>query len=331
MFNVALDVMGGDHAPDINIDGAYDALGKIQDLNIILLGPEKLIKEKISSWDNKRSSHIEIIDAPLVITNEESPVQALLKKKNSSIAVGANMLRSGEAQAFLSAGSSGALLAAGQLIVGRIKGVERTPLTAMIPTLKGFSLFLDCGANVDAKPLWLCQFARMGTIYMEKVQNRPKPIVKLINLGVEEDKGNELTKETHALLKETKDINYQGFMEARDVMSGEADIIITDAFTGNAIIKTIEGTTRVFMKVLKDELKSSPLTSFGGLLIMNPLKKKMKSFDASECGGAVLLGLNGLIVKCHGNSSREDIRIALEKIVVYLNKDVNKDLREAFK
>lgn len=329
MINIALDIMGGDAAPDINFDGAKEALGKLKNLRLYLVGPGKLISEKIYSWDEDKKNRIQIVNAPLVISAAEHPVQALLKKKDSSIATGARLVKSRKALAFVSAGSSGALLAAGQLIVGRIRGVERTPLAAMIPSLKGFSLFLDCGASVDAKPMWLKQYAQMGTIYMQKVFDRKDPIVKLINLGMEEDKGNELTKRAHQLLKATKGINYQGFIEARDVMKGDADIIVADAFTGNAIIKTIEGTTDVFMTVLKEVLGQDLSTKIGALLILNPIKNRMKAFEASEAGGAVLLGLDGCIVKCHGNAKAQDISIALEKTFLYLKEDVTNSIKNA--
>ena len=323
MTTVALDVMGGDNCPDINIDGAFDALNNISSLRLKLVGPEAVITDKISGWSDELKKRIDIVDAPSVIGTDESPVKAISKKKDSSIVTGVSLVKNKKADAFISAGSTGAILAAGQLIVGRLPVVLRSPLATMIPTKNGFSLFLDCGANVDAKPEWLVQYARMGSIYMDKVQERPNASVKLVNLGTEEEKGNALTKAVHPMLSELKDINYQGYIESRDVPYGGADIIVADAFTGNAIIKTFEGTAGVLISIIKDVLKSSPVTKLAALLIMKPLKQRLKSFDAAKCGGAILLGLKGVIIKCHGNANRLEISTAIEKAVKYIDEDVN--------
>ncbi len=330
MVNIALDVMGGDSCPDCNIEGAFDALNSDSEIRLLLVGPESLINEKISGWSDELKSRCEVIPAEEVITTEEVPTNAVRRKKNSSIVVGAHLIKENKAGAFVSAGSSGAVLAAGQLIVGRIKGVRRPPLASLIPTEQGFKLFLDLGANVDAKADWLLQFARMGSIYMNAVQHIDKPRVKLVNLGVEEEKGNALTKEAHALLSSAEDINYCGFIESRDVIFGDADVIVADAFTGNAIIKSMEGTLSFVMKMLKSVLKSSALTKIGALLIMKPLKQKLKEFSASEQGGAMLLGLNGLVMKCHGNASRKDICSAILKSAGFIREDVCGIISSAF-
>ena len=330
MTNIALDVMGGDDCPKCNIEGAFDALNADKDIKLWLVGPEDVIREQTASWSEELKGRIEIIPADEVISTEEAPVAAVRSKRNSSITVGASAVKEGRAGAFVSAGSSGAVLAAGQLMVGRLKGVKRPPLASLIPTEQGFKLFLDLGANVDAKAEWLVQFARMGSIYMKAVQHIENPRVKLVNLGVEEEKGNALTKETHALLQAADDINYQGFIESRDVIFGDADVIVADAFTGNAIIKTMEGTLSFVMKILKGVLKSSALTKLAALMIMKPLKSKLKEFSASEQGGAMLLGLNGLVMKCHGNASRKDICNALLKSAGFVRGDVCGIIRDAF-
>lgn len=330
MVNIALDVMGGDFCPDCNLDGALDALNIDKELRLLLVGPKELIEEKIASWSEELKNRIEILPATEVITTEEVPTAAVRSKKDSSIVVGSKAVKEGQADAFVSAGSSGAILAAGQLIVGRLPGVKRPPLASLIPTKQGFKLFLDIGANVDAKAEWLLQYARMGSIYMKAVMHMDSPRVKLVNLGVEEEKGNALTKEAHALLQAAEDINYCGFIESRDVIFGDADIMVADAFTGNAVIKTMEGTLLFVMEILKGVLKSSALTKLAALVIMKPLKAKLKEFSASEQGGAMLLGLNGLVMKCHGNASRKDIKNALLKSAGFIREDVCGIIRQAF-
>ena len=330
MVHIAVDIMGGDFCPNSNLEGAYDALQADKDIFLLLAGPEETIREAVGAWSRELQDRVSIIPASEVITTEESPVAAVRKKKDSSLAVGARLVREGKASAFVSAGSTGAILAAGQLIVGRLPGVQRPPLAAMLPTQKGPKLFLDLGANVDAKPEWLCQFARMGTIYMERVQHIASPSVKLVNLGVEEEKGNALIKAANPMLREMEGINYQGFIESRDVIMGEADIIVADAFTGNAILKTIEGTVEFVMNAMKDVFKTSFLTALGALAIKKPLKEKVRGFKASEHGGAMLLGLNGLVMKCHGNAGREDIKNAILKSAQFVREDVCGRIRDAF-
>ena len=322
--------MGGDNCPNSNLEGAIDALKADSGIFLLLVGPEEPIRTAVSAWDEELRSRVRIVPASEVITTEEAPVAAVRKKKDSSLVVGARLVKDGEASALISAGSTGAVLAAGQLIVGRLPGVQRPPLATMVPTKKGPKLFLDLGANVDAKPEWLCQFARMGTIYMERVQHYTAPEVKLVNLGIEEEKGNALIKAAHPMLKAQEGINYKGFIESRDVIMGEADIIVADAFTGNAILKTIEGTVEFVMSALKEVFQTSLATKLGGLAIRKPLKEKVRAFSASEHGGAMLLGLNGLVMKCHGNAGRGDIMNAILKSAQFVREDVSGLIREAF-
>lgn len=330
MINIALDVMGGDNCPQCNLKGALEALKSDDEIILHLYGPEDIISSEIASWDKDVRSRVTVVNAQEVITTEESPAAAVRKKKNSSIVMGARAVREGRCDALVSAGSSGAVLAAGQLIVGRLPGVHRPPLASMIPTKKGFKLFLDLGANVDARPEWLVQFALMGKLYMQRVQNIPDPEIKLMNLGVEEEKGNALTKAANELLRARSDMNYAGYIETRDVIFGGADVIVADAFTGNAVLKTMESTVEFVLGILKEVLKSSLSTKLAALAIMGPLKNKMKEFSSAEQGGAMLLGLNGLVMKCHGNAEELDIKNAVLKSARFIREGTGDIIREAF-
>lgn len=328
MIKIALDVMGGDNCPDSNIDGALLALEKSSNIHVVLCGPEALIREKLKAKSNVPMDRISIIDANEVITTNEHPVSAIQKKKDSSIVKGIMAVKNNEASAFISAGSSGAVLAGGQLKLGRVKLVQRTPLATIIPTKKGVSLLLDCGANVDARPEWLCQFARMGSLYMEKVMGVKNPVVKLVNLGLEDEKGNAFIKSVKPMIEAIPDINYQGYIESREIPYGGADVIVTDAWTGNAMLKLYEGTGSVLISTIKSTLMSGFITKIGALLIMPKLKKELKRFDASEYGGAPLLGLKGLIVKCHGNAKAKEICNAIMQCESFVNAGINEVLTE---
>ena len=324
MVTVALDVMGGDNCPVSTIKGAVKALGENKEVFIKLYGPEDTIREELKKYPDADSSRYEIIDAPDTITAEEHPVSAVRSKKNSSICKGVTAVKKGEADAFVSAGSTGAVLAAGIFRGGRIKGVMRSPLALIMPTLTGNCLLLDCGANVDARPEWLCQFARMGAIYSEKFMNVKEPSVKLLNIGTEAEKGNALIKAAAPMLAQMKGINYQGFIESRDIIYGGADVVVTDAFTGNAVLKMFEGTALGLMKLIKDTLKNGGLkTKLGALLIMPSLKAALKKFDAKEHGGAPMLGLNGLVVKCHGNASEMEICNSILECISFSKLGIN--------
>jgi len=329
MVKIALDAMGGDNCPDCNVLGAVKALGRSSEITVILLGPEELLRKKAEgcTYDKER---LLFVNATEVITLDESPVSAIQHKKDSTIVKGVELVKNGEADAFVSAGSSGAVLAAGQLKLGRIKGVQRPPLGTLIPTGKGISLFLDCGANVDAKADWLLQFAKMGSIYMQFVMKKESPSVKLINIGLEEEKGNALTKEANELLKNDETINYLGYAEAREVPYGTADVIVADAFTGNAILKMFEGTAGFLLKTVKSVLMSDLKTKIGALLIKKKLKDTLKRFDASEYGGAPLIGVKGAVIKCHGNASEKEICNALLQAQNYIACGVNEHIAKAF-
>ena len=328
MVRIALDVMGGDNCPDCNIGGALLALEKTDNVNVVFCGPKDLIEEKLAGR-NVSAERYSVLDASEIISLDESPVQAIQRKKDSSIVRGVMLVREGEADAFVSAGSSGAVLAAGQLKLGRIQGVLRPPLGTLIPTEKGVSLFLDLGANVDARPEWLVQFARMGTIYMQAVGGIDRPSVKLINIGLEEEKGNELTRKVNDLLRET-DLNYLGYAEAREVPYGTADVIVADAFTGNAMLKMFEGTAGLLLKTVRSVLNTNLKTKLGGLLIRKELKGRLKAFDASEYGGAPLLGVKGTVIKCHGNATEKEICNAVLQAESCIKSGINERIAKAF-
>ena len=327
---VALDAMGGDNAPVEMIKGAIDAIRKRSDIKVFLVGQEELIQKELEkyTYENER---IEVVNATEVIETAEPPVMAIRKKKDSSIVVAMNMVKKGEADAFVSAGNSGAVLVGGQLIVGRIKGIERPPLAPLLPTAKGVSLLIDCGANVDARPSHLVQFAKLGSIYMEHILGIEKPRVAIVNIGAEEEKGNALVKETFPLLKECEDINFIGSIEARDIPHGYADVIVCEAFVGNVILKLYEGVGSVLIHKVKQGMMSTLRSKIGALLVKPALKETLKSFDASEHGGAPLLGLNGLVVKTHGNSNAQEVSNSIIQCVTFKEQKINDKIRECIK
>ena len=327
LVRVALDAMGGDHAPIEIVKGAVDAVNKRNDIKVLLVGQEEVVKAELAKY-TYNAEQVEVVNATEVIETAEPPVLAIRKKKDSSIVVAMNLVKHGEADAFVSAGSSGAILVGGQLIVGRIKGVERPPLAPLIPTANGFSLLIDCGANVDARASHLVQFAKMGSIYMENVVGIQNPRVAIVNIGAEEEKGNALVKETFPLLKECEDINFIGSIEAREIPNGMADVIVCEAFVGNVILKLYEGLASVLVKKIKQGMMSSLRSKIGALLVKPALKKTLKSFDSSEHGGAPLLGLNGLVVKTHGSSMAMEVSNSIIQCVTFKEQQINEKIRE---
>ncbi len=319
--------MGGDNAPDEIVKGAVEAVNLREDIQVFLVGKEDVIREKLASYTYKEAQ-IEVVNATEIIETAEPPVAAIRKKKDSSIVVGMKLVKEGKADAFVSAGSSGAILVGGQLLVGRIRGIERPPLAPLIPTAKGVSLLVDCGANVDARASHLVQFARMGSIYMEHVVGVKNPKVAIVNIGAEEEKGNALVKETFPLLKECKDINFIGSIEAREIPAGQADVIVCEAFVGNVILKLYEGLAAVLLKKIKGGMMSTLRSKIGALLVKPALKNTLKAFDTSENGGAPLLGLNGLVVKTHGSSKAAEIRNSIIQCVTFKEQQINEKIKE---
>ena len=328
MIKVAVDAMGGDNAPSEIIKGAIEAVKENPEITVLLVGQQPVIEQELGKHQYT-PSQVQIIPATEVIETEEPPVNAIRKKKDSSIVVGMNLVKHGEADAFVSAGSSGAILVGGQVIVGRIKGVERPPLAPLIPTEKGVSLLVDCGANVDARASHLVQFARMGSIYMEHVIGIKHPRVAIVNIGAEEEKGNALVKETFPLLKECKDINFIGSIEAREIPHGGADVIVSEAFVGNVILKLYEGVGATLIGMVKQGITSTLRSKIGALLVKPALKETLKSFDASRYGGAPLLGLNGLVVKTHGNSKATEVRNSIIQCVTFKEQKINEKIKES--
>ena len=324
---VVLDAMGGDHAPGEMVKGAIDAVNMRDDIKVILVGQEDVIKEEIGKYQYPEDK-IGIVHAEEVIETAEPPVNAIRKKKNSSIVVGMNMVKNKEADAFVSAGSSGAILVGGQVIVGRIRGIERPPLAPIIPTESGVSLLIDCGANVDARPSHLVQFAKMGSIYMEHVVGIKNPRVAIVNIGGEEDKGNALVKETFPLLKACTDINFVGSIEAREIPHGGADVIVCEAFVGNVILKLYEGLSSTLISLVKQGMMSSVTSKIGAAMALPALKKTLKEFDASKYGGAPLLGLNGLVVKTHGSAKAMEVTNSIIQCVTFKNEDINGKIKK---
>lgn len=326
---IAVDAMGGDHAPAEIVKGAVDAVNKRSDIKVFLVGQESRVKEELAKYQYVKE-RIEVVNATEVIETAESPVMAIRKKKDSSIVVALNMVKNQKADAFVSAGSSGAVLVGGQLLVKRIPGVERPPLAPLIPTDKGVSLLIDCGANVDARSSHLVQFAKMGSIYMEHVMGVKNPKVAIVNIGAEEEKGNALVKETFPLLKECKDINFIGSIEAREIPKGMADVIVCEAFVGNVILKLYEGVGSVLISKIKQSLMTSLKTKIGALLIKASLKSTLKSFDSSEYGGAPLLGLRGLVVKTHGSSKAKEVTNSIIQCVTFQEQQINQKIEKSF-
>lgn len=326
LVRVAVDAMGGDNAPAEIVKGAVEALDVRDNVKVILVGQEEPIRAELQKYTYDEA-RVEVVNATEVIEMAEPPVNAIRQKKDSSIVVAMKMVRSGEADAFVGAGNTGAVLVGGTTIVGRVKGVERAPLAPLFPTAKGVSLLIDCGANVDARPAHLVQFARMGSIYMENVVGIKNPRVAIVNIGAEEEKGNALVKETFPLLRECKDINFIGSIEARDIPTGYADVIVCEAFVGNVILKLFEGVGSTMLSMVKEGMMSNTRSKIGALLVQPALKKSLKQFDLSEHGGAPLLGLKGLVVKTHGNAKAVHVRTSIIQCVTFTEQGMNEKIK----
>ena len=333
-MKILLDVMGGDYAPDEMIKGAVEAADGLESEKIILIGNEKTIKEKVKEIYGKEdvsdvNHKLVIKNATEVITNEESPTEAIKHKKDASMVVGFQMLKDGEGDVLVSAGSTGAFMAGGLLKVGRIKGIDRPALCPMLPTYdgKGFML-IDSGANTNCRPTNLLQFAEMGSIYMKQVFGRENPKIGLLNIGAEEGKGNDLLKESYVRLQEDSKVDFYGNIEGRYIFDGDVDVVVTDGLTGNVTLKTIEGMGATVNKMLKEELFKNPWTKFLSLLLKPALKSFKKRMDYSEYGGALLLGINKPMVKCHGSAKAKLVKITLKQAEDFAKNKVVETIKE---
>ena len=326
-ITIAVDAMGGDNAPVEIVKGVVAAVNNNKAVKVKLLGIEDRINEELGQYTYDRD-RIQVINATEVIETAEHPVNAIRRKKDSSMVVAMNLVKDGEADAFISAGSTGAVLVGSQAIIGRISGVKRPPLAPVLPTVKGPTILVDCGANVDSRPDHLVLFAKMGAIYSEYVLGIKNPKVGIANNGAEEEKGNQLVKETFPLLKECKSINFIGSVETKDIPQGNADVVVCDGFVGNAILKMYEGVGTTLISEIKKAMLSSFRGKLGALLVKPSLKKVLKKYDATEYGGAPLLGLNGLVVKSHGSSTAKEIQKSVEQCISFVESDINSKIKE---
>ena len=326
-IKVAVDAMGGDNAPQEIVKGAVEAVNESSKVKVYLVGMKEAVERELAGHTYPKEQ-IEVVPASEIIETAEPPVMAIRKKKDSSLVKALNLVKDGTCDAYVSAGGTGATLVGGQVIVGRIKGVERPPLAPLIPTATGCSLLIDCGANVDARPSHLVQFAKMGSVYMEHVMGIKNPKVGIVNIGAEEEKGNALVKETFPLLKNCPDINFIGSVEARDIPAGAADVVVCEAFVGNVILKTYEGVGATLISKVKEGMMTSLRSKIGALLVKPALKQTLKAFDLEQYGGAPMLGLEGLVVKTHGSSKSIEIKNSILQCITFTEQKISEKIRQ---
>ena len=324
---VALDAMGGDNAPHEIVKGAIDAVKESNKVKVFLVGKEDAIQAELAKYTYP-ADQIEVVHATEIIEMAEPPVMAIRKKKDSSIVRAMNLVKDGTCDAYVSAGSTGATVVGGQVIVGRIKGVERPPLAPLIPTVDRCALLIDCGANVDARASNMVQLAKMGSVYMENVMHVKNPRVGIVNIGAEEEKGNALVKETFPLLKNCPDINFIGSVEARDIPYGACDVVVCEAFVGNVILKMYEGVGAALISKVKQGMMTSLRSKIGALLVKPALKQTLKGFSVEEYGGAPMLGLKGLVVKTHGSSNSIEIKNSILQCISFKEQRINEKIKE---
>jgi glycerol-3-phosphate acyltransferase PlsX len=328
-MKIVIDGMGGDNAPKSNVEGAISAI-KEYNVDLIITGDKYILEKEFSNYEFDRSK-LEIVHTTEIIENEDKPVKAIRSKKDSSMVVALRLVKEGKADAIISAGNTGALLAGGLFVVGRIKGIDRPCLCPAIPNVKrGMTLIADGGANADCKSRNLVEFAAMSNIYAKKVLNIDSPKVALANVGIEEGKGNDLVKKAYEELKNI-DLNFIGNVEARDVINAYTDIIVCDGFTGNILLKSAEGVAMSVMSLLKEAFLASTKGKMGAMLLKNDLKKLKSFMDYAEYGGAPLLGVNGGVIKAHGTSDSRAIKNAINQGIKFAKGNVIKDIEEFIK
>lgn len=328
-MKILVDAMGGDNAPLEIIKGAYEAAGEVN-ATIVLIGNQGIILKSLKEL-GEMPQNIEIKSANEVILNEDIPTKAIKSKKDSSMVVGLNMLREKEGSVFISAGNTGALLTGALLNVGRIKGVARPALCPILPSMKKPFILADGGANANCKPDYLVQFAKMGALYYERNFNIRKPRVGLVNVGTESGKGNDLTKATFPLLQKDEDLNFVGNVEGRDLMLGNVDVAVCDGFTGNVILKTLEGFGVAVFGILKESIEKSIVRKTGALLMKPALRDIKHKMDYTEYGGAILLGIDGGVIKCHGTSKAREIKNAIKQAYDFEKGDMIESIKSIIK
>lgn len=324
-MKIVVDGMGGDYAPHSIIEGCIDACNTHSDIEIIVTGPKDLLEKELSS-KGYSSNRISVLDAKEIITNNEHPVMAIRRKKDSSLYKALELVKNKEADAVISAGSTGAFLAGATLVVGRIKGVNRPALAPIMPGKNGPFMVIDCGANADCKPINLLQFALMGETYFENILNIDNPTVGIINIGSEEEKGNELTKEAHKLIKDST-LNFVGNVEPREIPEGKVNVLVCDGFVGNTVLKMYEGVAATIFSTLKEQIMSSFRTKLGGIILKPVFDKFKKDFDYKEYGGAAFLGVDGICIKAHGSSDAKAIKNAIKQAVNFKQNDILNKIR----
>lgn len=328
-MKVIVDVMGADLGPEELVKGTIDAIEEY-DIEVILVGDELIIEKALKNTSADIREKIEIINTTEVIGHDEDPVRAMRRKKDSSMIVGANLLKEDKADGFISTGNTGALLASGLFIVGRIKGIERASITIMFPTINGFVLYLDGGANMDTTSKQLFQFAEMASIYAKSALGKTNPTIGLLNVGKEESKGNKLTKETYELLKNS-DLNFYGNIEGNDLAQGKTDIVLTDGFVGNITLKLTEGIFMTMMDMLKGILTKSTKNKLAAMMIKDDLRNLKEFADFREYGGAPLLGVKKPIVKAHGSSDRLAIKNGIRQLIKFHQMDVISQIKDSIR